>query len=121
MFVYHMCRLVYVEDFKLADWKDNIQVGRNLIRGRLNVGPPTKLGVFLACNHFVRWHKQADGQELTVINYDMIDFMRSCAACYQELCPSARLKTVDAPFFPEDQNESPYTKPLAYESKGIAE
>ena len=106
--------VVYVDDFKLAGPTESLAQGWTLIRQGLQMEEPTPLGVFLGCNHVRETITLADGTKAVLFKYEMENFMRSCVEKYLAHVPGLRLRAVETPFLPEDQNQSPQSAPCAH-------
>ena len=105
--------VVYVDDFKMAGPKDNLDKGWSLIRKGLDIEPPTPIGVYLGCNHEEGTIKVGDIIARTM-TYNMEDFLTSCVDRYLELAgDGVTLRTVATPFLVEGQGTSPQGSPCA--------
>ena len=80
---------VYMDDFKMAGPKENLEEGWRLIGERIEIEPPTGFGLYLGCNHKRSTTTTPDGHEITTMEYDMSDFLRQCVAKYRELADFA--------------------------------
>ena len=103
--------VVYVDDFKMAGPKENLEKGWSLIRKGLGIEPPVPIGVYLGCSHEEGTMKIGDIIART-ITYNMEDFLSSCVDRYLELAGNGvKLKSVTAPFLNEHQGTSPQGAP----------
>jgi hypothetical protein len=103
---------VYVDDFKIAGPKNNIEKGWTLISQFLELDPPQPLNLYLGCVH----EKQSvmiDGAAVNVMVYNMEDFLKSSLELYRNLFPNAASMAttssmkVQTPCTPEDHQQAP--------------
>ena len=109
--------MVYVDDFKMAGPKENMEAGWKLIKKGLKIEDPKtidKSGVlYLGCKQSVDYITLPDKTKITTMTYDMENFLESCVSSYLELVglTADKLRSVPTPFIPEDHRESPAGAP----------
>ena len=79
---------MYVDDFKLAGPKANLEHGWKLITKFLELDPPQPLNLYLGCIHEKRTFK-VEGAIADVMVYNLEDFLNSSLDLYRDLFPSA--------------------------------
>ena len=90
--------VVYVDDFKMAGPKDNLDEGWSLLRKGLDIEPPVPIGVYLGCSYEEGIMNIGDITARTMA-YNMEDFLSSCVDRYLELAGNGvKLRTVATPF-----------------------
>ena len=103
--------VVYVDDFKLAGPAENIAPMWEAIRRGVKIGDPEDVGLYLGCKHILRSATLIEGgAPVTVMEYDMQEFLTSCVALYSELAGNPKLKNVPTPFLADpitDMSQSP--------------
>ncbi len=76
--------VVYFDDFKMAGPEKPLAKGWELITSKLETGEVTKGGQYVGSDH--RISKEKDNSKgVTVITYDMTDFMSQCVNKYCHL------------------------------------
>ena len=89
---HHNLRLlltVYVDDVKLSGPEGHLDAGWKLIAERIEIEPPSEFGLYLGCDHKRFTETTPDGHNITVMEYDMSDFLRQCVSKYRELADFA--------------------------------
>ena len=109
---------IYVDDFKMAGPKGNIEEGWSRLRKGLKIEPHKYLEdgrqMYLGCSLEKSVRKLADGKVATFFDYVMEDYLKQTVALYLDLAgPGVKLRHVDTPFVHEDQTRSPQGAPAS--------
>ena len=109
--------VIYVDDFKLAGPRINIEQGWKLLRRDLNIEPHKTVGVdgtiYLGCALRRGTVRLPDGKVATSLSYDMGSFLKKAVQKYLALAgPGTTFRHVETPFLPEDQAQSPQGAPV---------
>ena len=70
--------VVHVVDFKLSGPAASMSQGWSLLRRRLQIEEAKPIGLYLGCHHEVTKTRTHDGHDITVMQYNMQDFLTSC-------------------------------------------
>ena len=106
--------VIYVDDFKLAGPKENLDKGWKLLMTDITIDPPQAVGLFLGCVHEMGKFKLPSGKVATSMTYNMESFLIQCTARYNELSGgNVRFKKVPTPFLIEDAKDGPAGTPAA--------
>ena len=112
--VWKVFLVIYVDDFKMSGPKSILSHAWAELKKGIRMDEPTSLGKYLGCDHVVsvKWHKDLSAY-VTVLEYDMSSFLRSCVDRYLELaqCPVESLRKVATPFGVESREQSPMRDP----------
>ena len=104
--------IIYVDDFKLAGPVENMERGWELLREGIKIGKPEVIdengASYLGCKQ-KRFNKiQNDGTLLSVMEYDMKEFVQSCIEKYVEMAEiGSEPKHYSTPMLPEEIKGSP--------------
>mgnify|MGYP003323707049 CR=1 FL=1 len=95
--------IVYVDDFKMAGPKHQLEEAWKLIRTKITLDEPRPFGRFLGCEHrLVQRVSPITGRTVTAIEYDMSEFLSQCVEVYCKEFnvdrASLRKKAVSTPF-----------------------
>ena len=94
--------VLYVDDFKMSGPTENLAEGWALIEKGIDIDPAEPTGFYLGCNHhtYKRTHP-VSGKEVTVVEYEMEDFLKSSVERYKELAKNPAMTKVPTPFLEE--------------------
>ena len=101
----------FVDDFKLAGPEENIATGWDLLRQRIDIGPSSRIGMYLGCNIIKQHITLKNGTKANAVIYDMESFLEQCVDKYIQLAGSdIVLKPAKTPFLPSSGSDSVYRR-----------